>query len=129
MRDSVTSALRGLAENSGLAENNFGDTRGGGLAGPMGLFIILLMGVATVLLIRNMASRIRRLPAEFPDPAGAPPPGAAAGAAAAGAAAPEQEETSPGEPGQGPRQGDRPAGGQRLGGKPGGGKQPGGSRP
>jgi hypothetical protein len=50
-----------------LAENNFGDTRSGGLAGPMGLFIIVLMAVATVLLIRNMTSRIRRLPAEFPD--------------------------------------------------------------
>jgi hypothetical protein len=49
-----------------LAENNFGDTRSGGLAGPLGLFIILLMAVATVLLIRNMSSRIRRLPAEFP---------------------------------------------------------------
>jgi len=50
-----------------LAENNFGDTRSGGLAGPMGLFIILLLAVATVLLIRNMSARIRRLPAQFPD--------------------------------------------------------------
>jgi hypothetical protein len=49
-----------------LAENNFGDTRSGGLAGPMGLFIILLMAVATVLLIRNMNMRIRRLPDQFP---------------------------------------------------------------
>ena len=49
-----------------LAENNFGDTRSGGLAGPMGLFIILLMAVATVLLIRNMNSRLRRLPERFP---------------------------------------------------------------
>ncbi|GAA2612580.1 hypothetical protein GCM10010399_49360 [Dactylosporangium fulvum] len=49
-----------------LAENNFGDTRSGGLAGPMGLFIIILLAVATVLLIRNMTARIRRLPAEFP---------------------------------------------------------------
>jgi hypothetical protein len=51
-----------------LAENNFGDTRSGGLAGPMGLFIILMLGVATVLLIRNMNSRLRRLPDRFPDP-------------------------------------------------------------
>jgi hypothetical protein len=51
-----------------LAENNFGDTRSGGLAGPMGLLIIVLLGIATVLLIRNMTARIRRLPAEFPDP-------------------------------------------------------------
>ena len=49
-----------------LATNNFGDTRSGGLAGPMGLFIILLLGVATVLLIRNMNSRLRRLPERFP---------------------------------------------------------------
>ena len=52
-----------------LAENNFGDTRSGGLAGPMGLFIIVLMAIATVFLIRNMTARIKRLPAEFPDPA------------------------------------------------------------
>jgi hypothetical protein len=52
-----------------LAENNFGDTRSGGLAGPMGLFIIVLLAIVTVLLIRNMTMRIKRLPAEFPDPA------------------------------------------------------------
>jgi hypothetical protein len=46
--------------------NNFGDTRGGGLAGPTGLFIILVLAVATILLVRNMSKRIRRLPAEFP---------------------------------------------------------------
>lgn len=52
-----------------VAENNFGDTRSGGLAGPMGLFIIGLLAVVTVLLIRNMSARIRRLPDRFPDPA------------------------------------------------------------
>ena len=46
--------------------NNFGDTRGGGMAGPIGLFIIVLLAIVTVLLIRNMTKRIRRLPAEFP---------------------------------------------------------------
>jgi hypothetical protein len=51
-----------------LAVNNFGDTRSGGLAGPMGLFIIVLLAIGTVLLVRNMNSRLRRLPAEFPDP-------------------------------------------------------------
>ena len=51
-----------------LAENNFGDTRSGGLAGPMGLLIIVLLGIVTIFLIRNMTARIRRLPAEFPDP-------------------------------------------------------------
>lgn len=49
------------------AVNNFGDTRSGGLAGPMGLFIILLMAIATVLLIRNMNKRLRRLPDSFED--------------------------------------------------------------
>ncbi|MCI4064347.1 hypothetical protein MRQ36_17775 [Micromonospora sp. R77] len=56
-----------------LAENNFGDTRTGGLAGPMGLFLILLLGTATVLLIRNMNSRLRRLPDRFPAQGGATP--------------------------------------------------------
>ena len=50
-----------------LAVNNFGDTRSGGLAGPMGLFIIVLLCIATVLLIRNMNKRLRRLPDSFPD--------------------------------------------------------------
>ena len=49
------------------AVNNFGDTRSGGLAGPMGLFIIVLMSIAVVLLIRNMNKRVRRLPDSFPD--------------------------------------------------------------
>jgi hypothetical protein len=52
-----------------VAVNNFGDTRSGGLAGPMGLFIIVLMAIAVVLLIRNMNKRVRRLPDSFPDPA------------------------------------------------------------
>ncbi|WP_433828495.1 hypothetical protein ACQP2E_03825 [Actinoplanes sp. CA-015351] len=52
-----------------FAVNNFGDTRSGGLAGPMGLFLIVLMCVATVLLIRNMNKRIRRLPDSFSPPA------------------------------------------------------------
>lgn len=51
-----------------VAVNNFGDTRAGGLAGPMGLFIIVLMSIAVVLLIRNMNKRVRRLPDSFPDP-------------------------------------------------------------
>jgi hypothetical protein len=47
------------------AANNFGDTMGGGLAGPTGLVIILLLVVGTVLLIRNMNTRLRRLPERF----------------------------------------------------------------
>jgi len=48
-----------------LADNNFGDTRTGGLAGPTGLVIILFLIVGTVLLIRNMNARLRRLPDRF----------------------------------------------------------------
>jgi hypothetical protein len=51
------------------AGNNFGDTRSGGLAGPMGLFVIVLLSIATVLLIRNMNKRLRRLPDSFAAPA------------------------------------------------------------
>lgn len=46
----------------------FGDERSGGLAGPMGLLIILLLAAATIFLIRNMNARLRRLPDRFPDP-------------------------------------------------------------
>ncbi len=37
-------------------------------AGPFGLLIVLLMGVATVFLIRNMSARLKRLPREYPPP-------------------------------------------------------------
>lgn len=50
---------------TGLAENNFGDTLGGAVAGPTGFVIILLLVIGTVLLIRNMNSRLRRLPERF----------------------------------------------------------------
>ncbi|SBT52093.1 hypothetical protein [Micromonospora auratinigra] len=53
-----------------LAENNFGDTRTGGLAGPMGLFLIIALATVTVLLIRNMNARLRRLPDRFPPQSG-----------------------------------------------------------
>lgn len=55
-----------------LAVNNFGDTRSGSLAGPMALLIIVLLAVATVLLIRNMNARLRRLPDRFPGQDGLP---------------------------------------------------------
>lgn len=48
-----------------LAANNFGDTREGSLAGPTGLVIILLLAIGTVLLIRNMNRRLKRLPESF----------------------------------------------------------------
>jgi hypothetical protein len=50
-----------------FAQNNFGDTMSDGLAGPMGLLIIVLLAIATVFLIRNMNSRLRRLPERFPN--------------------------------------------------------------
>ncbi len=73
-----------------LSVNNFGDTRSGGLAGPMGLFIIIVLAVATVLLIRNMNVRLRRLPSEFPPPEQTAAPTAAELAAADQAAAAER---------------------------------------
>ena len=36
-------------------------------AGPLGLLVVVLMVVATVLLIRNMNGRLKKLPREFPD--------------------------------------------------------------
>jgi hypothetical protein len=39
-----------------------------GTAGPLGLLLVLLIGVALVLLIRNMNGRLRRLPPTFDDP-------------------------------------------------------------
>jgi hypothetical protein len=62
-----------------LAQNYFGNTRSGGLAGPTGAFIIAALAVATVLLIRNMNARLRRLPSRFPDPDPPPPPDPAEG--------------------------------------------------
>jgi hypothetical protein len=48
--------------------NNFGDNLPDGLAGPTGLLIIVLMVIGTVLLIRNMNKRLRRLPESFDPP-------------------------------------------------------------
>jgi hypothetical protein len=51
-----------------LADNSFGDNLGDGVAGPVGLLIIVLLAVATALLIRNMNKHLKRLPESFPDP-------------------------------------------------------------
>lgn len=51
-----------------LAQNYFGDTRGSSLAGPIGAFLVAALAVGTILLIRNMNARIRRLPASFDPP-------------------------------------------------------------
>ncbi|WP_169437597.1 hypothetical protein [Longispora albida] len=48
-----------------LATNNFGDTRGPGLAGPLALLLIVLLGVATYFLIRSMNKHLRKLPERF----------------------------------------------------------------
>ena len=45
--------------------------------GPIGLLIVVLIGVVTVLLIMNMNKRIKRLPPSFPEEQGPddePPP-------------------------------------------------------
>jgi hypothetical protein len=39
----------------------------GSYAGPLGLLVILLLGVATVFLIRSMSSKITHLPKSFDD--------------------------------------------------------------
>ncbi len=44
----------------------------GKAAGPIGLLVIILLGIVTVLLIRNMDKRVKRLPAEFPPPTDRP---------------------------------------------------------
>jgi hypothetical protein len=53
-----------------------------GKASPVGLVVILLLGIATVFLIRSMTKRLRRLPASFD-----PPPGSADGTPARDAVA------------------------------------------
>ncbi len=40
----------------------------GASAGPLGFLVVLLIGIATVLLIRNMNGRLRRMPRQFPEP-------------------------------------------------------------
>ena len=51
-----------------------------GKASPIGLVVILLLGIATVLLIRSMTKRLRKLPASFDPPAaGQPAPSSAEG--------------------------------------------------
>ena len=46
----------------------------GSSAGPLGLLVVLLMVVATVLLIRNMNARLKRLPPSFTPPEDAADP-------------------------------------------------------
>jgi len=39
-----------------------------GTAGPLGLLVVLLIGLSLVLLIRNMNGRLRRMPPSFDPP-------------------------------------------------------------
>jgi hypothetical protein len=39
-----------------------------GTAGPLGLLVVLLIGLSLVLLIRNMNGRLRRMPRSFDPP-------------------------------------------------------------
>jgi hypothetical protein len=52
-----------------------------GKASPVALVVIVLLGIATVFLIRSMTKHLRRVPASFDEPArtGAPEAGADAG--------------------------------------------------
>lgn len=43
-------------------------------AGPLALLLVLLIGLALVLLIRNMNARLRRLPPSFDEPTDDDPP-------------------------------------------------------
>jgi hypothetical protein len=64
--------ISALAAGLPLAGNDFGDTQTDGVAGPVGLLIIVVLVIATVFLIRNMSGRIRRLPQSFSDPSDGP---------------------------------------------------------
>jgi hypothetical protein len=50
-----------------LAANDFGDDLGDGVAGPVGLLIIVLLVVALVFLMRSMNKHLRRVRDDFPD--------------------------------------------------------------
>ena len=58
---------------------------------PVPLLIVLLLGVVTVLLIRNMSGRIKRLPPSFPDQEPADQPPSAPEGRPPGQRAPEDE--------------------------------------
>jgi hypothetical protein len=64
----VTVLLATYSPATDLVANNFGDNEANGVAGPLALLIIVLLGLATWFLIRNLNARLRRLPREFPAP-------------------------------------------------------------
>ncbi|HSK59267.1 MAG TPA: hypothetical protein VK935_09470 [Actinomycetospora sp.] len=56
-----------------------------GKTSPIALVVILLLGLATVLLIRSMSKRLRNVPASFDPPSGAAEDGDGGGHGVAGA--------------------------------------------
>ena len=50
-----------------LAANDFGDNLGDGVAGPVGLLIIVLLVIALIFLVRSMNKHLRRVRDDFPD--------------------------------------------------------------
>jgi hypothetical protein len=89
--------IRFLAEGGGTpppTHNNFGDTMSDGVAGPLALLIIVLLAIATVLLIRNMNARLRRLPESFPDQR-VPSRSSARSSASSGSSAPAADPGAP----------------------------------
>lgn len=50
-----------------LAANNFGDNLPQGQAGPLGLLVVVLLGIGTWLLIRSMNKHLKRVPPSFDD--------------------------------------------------------------
>lgn len=57
-----------LAAVSVTAQTQPGQGEEFGKASPIALVVIILLAIATVLLIRNMSKRIRRLPQSFDEP-------------------------------------------------------------
>ncbi|HKE64147.1 MAG TPA: hypothetical protein VKB59_05765 [Micromonosporaceae bacterium] len=57
----------------GWAANDFGDDLGDGVAGPIGLLIIVLLVIGTVLLMRSMNKHLKRIPEKWPEDAARTP--------------------------------------------------------
>jgi hypothetical protein len=71
------------------AANDFGDNLGDGVAGPVGLLIIVLLVIATVFLMRSMNKHLKRIPERFPDDADTRPTRSAADQSAPRATTPD----------------------------------------
>jgi hypothetical protein len=51
-----------------LADNDFGDNLGDGVAGPIGLLIVVLLVIALVFLVKSMNKHLKRIPESFDPP-------------------------------------------------------------